>query len=64
MLEYNNFDWLQVLEINEECFEVWRKTCWNCVLNGLRTRKHCVKPLNDLSSVVWVKNMLEQHKFD
>ena len=53
MLEYNEFDWLQVLEMHEDCLKVCRKTCWNWVPNGLRTRKLCVEPLNDLSSVVW-----------
>ena len=53
MLEYNELDWLQVLETYEERLEVCRKTCWNWVLNGLRTQKHCVDPLNELSSVLW-----------
>ena len=51
MLKYNKFDCLQVLEMCKECLEVFRKTCRNLVQNGLRTRKHCVEPLNGLSSV-------------
>ena len=64
MLEYNKFDWLQVLEMHEECLEVWKKTFWNWVPNGLRTRKHCIKPLNDLSSVVWGYNMVKNNKLN
>ena len=63
MLEYNEFHWLQALEMHEECLEVCRKTCWNLVTYSLRTQKHCVEPLTGFSCVVWGYNMIEYNKF-
>ena len=48
MLEYNEFYWLKMLEMHEECLEVCRKTDWN----GLKTHAHCFELLNGFSSVV------------